>query len=249
MSQRESFASPESVLCLPLLWMPLWTQSHRLGAEIPFPGTSSQFLSPEYLTIQSAWVSTKNISEYISKKVPSFLFPRPYLQHDVMFFLTYDRNSLCLSINHPISLFSFPFWGAGQGACPRHVEVPRAGIKPTPQQSFELLQWQCRILDSLHQGELLFPFPLICYQPGIFFFTSCISKDIPLWPKISMGHISSFLIGLSITPYRSSQDLAFAHLISILPPNFSFVLPPWEVMSSSESACTVSSITSCSPWA
>ena len=31
-----------------------------------------------------------------------------------------------------------------------HVEVPGPGIKPTPQQQPELLQWQCWILNPLH---------------------------------------------------------------------------------------------------
>ena len=33
------------------------------------------------------------------------------------------------------------------------AEVPRPGIKPTPQQQLELLQWQCQILNPLcHKG-------------------------------------------------------------------------------------------------
>ena len=52
--------------------------------------------------------------------------------------------------------FSFSFFG---GPCLRHVEVPRPGIEPMPQQGSEPLQWQCLILNLPgHQGTLKLPF-------------------------------------------------------------------------------------------
>ena len=50
-------------------------------------------------------------------------------------------------------------WSPFFWLCPWHVEVPRPGIKPTPQQHSELHQWQCQILNPLcHQGTLKYVF-------------------------------------------------------------------------------------------
>ena len=56
---------------------------------------------------------------------------------------TVDKDQIFLS-------FSCCFFLGGAGRShPWHVEVPRPGIKPTPQQQPRPLQWHCQILNSL----------------------------------------------------------------------------------------------------
>ena len=49
-----------------------------------------------------------------------------------------------------VLFFFFLFWW-----CLWHVEVPRPGTEPDPQQQCKPLQWQCQILNPLHNRTLV----------------------------------------------------------------------------------------------
>ena len=81
--------------------------------------------------------------------------------------------------------------------CLKHVEVPEPGIKPTPQQWPEPLQWQCHILNPLsHQGTpwFLFCFVLFTAAPAAY------------WSSRGRGHQI-----LSASPSYTATCRSLAH--------------------------------------
>ena len=99
-----------------------------------------------------------------------------------LFLLTYIIIYICNSCGictiYIIVMMRFMSYSAVQSynffwPYPWHVEFPGSGIKPMPQQQTEPLQWQCPILNPLHQGgnsclQLLKYILLVCFhQLGI----------------------------------------------------------------------------------
>ena len=67
----------------------------------------------------------------------------------------WGRVYIChFAIAFGISYVFILFFG-GVGFSPWHVEVPRPGIEPVPQQQLELQQWQYLILNLLHHKRTL----------------------------------------------------------------------------------------------
>ena len=90
--------------------------------------------------------SSKDIFIYISNSTNQLIFPFQFNFFKFIFF----KCSSWFTVSCPLFLsFLFFFFLP----CPRHVEVPRSGVKPMPQQQPKLRQWQCQVPNPLsHRG-------------------------------------------------------------------------------------------------
>ena len=157
-------ASPQSAICSCWVWRtadcsccwvikPGWSQTVSLGLLSNIPDASDWWSPiPHYLVTveKTPQLPLGNVmTSSWSGWFPSFFF---FFFPVLLLELSWHRNlQPILSLSLSLSLFFLLH--------PWHVQVPRPGTEPTPQQWPKLLQWQHQILNLLcHKGTPGFPF-------------------------------------------------------------------------------------------